>query len=76
MAARSSGYKMTLNNYCQSAGRRYEFRNASYGPQNAATWVSIVYVDNVEFGRGQASTRLGAEETAAAQALALINQGY
>ncbi|KAK7025455.1 hypothetical protein VNI00_015983 [Paramarasmius palmivorus] len=76
MAHRQPDQKMHLNNYCQGAGRRYQFVTTPHGPRHAPTWSSIVYVDEQQFGTGQGPSAIAAENMAAAQALNLINQGY
>ncbi|KAF9255223.1 hypothetical protein L218DRAFT_967489 [Marasmius fiardii PR-910] len=67
------GYKNHLNNYCQSAwGAPPQYVDAFRGPQHAGTWISFVYIDGVEYGRGEDTFQLGAQEKAALCALRIL----
>ncbi|KAF8516089.1 hypothetical protein JB92DRAFT_2829416 [Gautieria morchelliformis] len=81
MSPRSNGqqrmhYAMQLHNELQRQGR---LRSLSWddqvqGPTSNAVWTSTVFLDEIEYGKGTASTRQGARDIAARRALRALAQ--
>ncbi|KAJ6520272.1 hypothetical protein C8R45DRAFT_1120493 [Mycena sanguinolenta] len=62
-------YRTALNNAAQAYGWTVTYETSSTGPQNSPLWTAISYVNNIEYGRGNAGSRGAAKETAAYEAL-------
>ncbi|KAJ6552800.1 hypothetical protein B0H19DRAFT_1377604 [Mycena capillaripes] len=62
-------YRTGLNNAAQGWGQRVQYADSQSGPLNHPTWASVVYLNEVEYGRGAGSTRGSARERGARQAL-------
>ncbi|KAJ3873805.1 hypothetical protein F5051DRAFT_475841 [Lentinula edodes] len=58
-------YKMRLNNYAQGAHLSFRIDSNPRGPDNAVVWLSIVYINDEEYGRGEGPNKRVAEENAA-----------
>lgn len=70
-------HRMQLNNYLQrrfgnTQGLRLD--KFSTGPEHAPCWTVIVYFRDYEYGRGQATTKVSATETACEIALQALQQ--
>ncbi|KAJ7204491.1 hypothetical protein GGX14DRAFT_460674 [Mycena pura] len=74
----SGGYhnRTELNNVAQRRGHSVQYADTRSGPQHNEIWDSIVYLNQYEYGRGRSTTKGGAREVAAGQALIAIAQGY
>ncbi|KAF9002931.1 hypothetical protein BDQ17DRAFT_1425465 [Cyathus striatus] len=61
--------KNELNNALQRAGKRATYVYSYEGPESSRTWIAIVYIDDMEYGRGSASNKNDAGHAAARSAL-------
>ncbi|KAJ4492451.1 hypothetical protein C8R41DRAFT_831550 [Lentinula lateritia] len=66
-------YKMRLNNYAQGAHLSFRIDSNPRGPNHAVVWLSVVYINDEEYGRGEGPNKRVAEENAANAALRVIN---
>ncbi|KAJ6541931.1 hypothetical protein B0H19DRAFT_1239636 [Mycena capillaripes] len=69
MSQNPEHFRTGLNNAAQGWGQRVQYADSQNGPLNNPTWTSVVYLNQVEHGRGAGSTRGSARERAARQAL-------
>ncbi|KAJ4465306.1 hypothetical protein C8J55DRAFT_493561 [Lentinula edodes] len=65
-------YKMRVNNYAQGAHLSFRIDSNPSGPNNAVVWLSVVYINDEEYGRGEGPNKRVAEENAANAAWWLI----
>ncbi|KAG2158176.1 kinase-like domain-containing protein [Suillus bovinus] len=71
--------RVTLHNWLQATYRsttsgRVRWDNSSQGLPHALTWHAEIYIDDMNYGFGTASTKLEAQEVAAMQALGNIER--
>jgi len=64
-------YSMLLHNEMQRRGilASLTWEDCPSGPRHKQTWLAIVYVNEVEYGRGCGSTKAAARNMAAREAL-------
>ncbi|OJA14805.1 hypothetical protein AZE42_04182 [Rhizopogon vesiculosus] len=72
-------HRMLLNNFLQircgsSAGARVRWEIWATGAPHAPTWYASVYVDDMKYGEGISSTKGGAIDIAARQAVESLNR--
>ncbi|KAF8579894.1 hypothetical protein K439DRAFT_348779 [Ramaria rubella] len=81
MPSRSSNdqrmhWAMQLHNELQRQGRlrSLSWEEGTAGPNHNISWTATVFIDEIEYGRGAATTRQGARDEAARRALRALQQ--
>ncbi|KAF8989414.1 hypothetical protein BDQ17DRAFT_1434461 [Cyathus striatus] len=69
-------YRNQLNRVSQVLGCRIDFDDRCFGPQNAATWISVCMVNGVEYARASGPSKSIAKEQAAYQTLQNLRAQY
>ncbi|KAJ7581556.1 hypothetical protein C8J56DRAFT_1169010 [Mycena floridula] len=68
-------FRSELAGYAQRHRMSIEYRSWNVGLEHQPSWVSAVFLNGIEYGRGQSNTSKGRSmERAASQAMAVIER--
>ncbi|KAI9066158.1 hypothetical protein FKP32DRAFT_411387 [Trametes sanguinea] len=63
---------LELHNYCQNSRLQLSKQETQRGPQNNPTWIVSLFVNGVEYGRGESLQKGAARQLAAEMALRVL----
>ncbi|KAJ7882448.1 hypothetical protein B0H13DRAFT_927917 [Mycena leptocephala] len=68
--------RFALNNAVHQWGQALRYKDSQTGPSNNPQWTSVVYLNNIEHGRGVGPSKGAARESAAKRALVALGLMY